>query len=191
MPTSSRTCQQEIPVIHRQCQSATSRTGHPCAPYPSAINPLAAIPVCSRAARRQDPPADKTHLQARPTSRHYQSMAIPANRTPRWHTARQQGVGEKRYRCYLFLPIYILYIGFFSLTPFPQPPIYAYIVLVYLWKNAETPVTPETHLHFLLPTLPVFPLLFPYHLVFQAFSDRICQFLYSMGIVPSPQNACR
>ena len=52
-------------------------------------------------------------------------------------------------------------------------------------------VTPETHLHFLLPMLPVFPLLFPYHLVFQAFSDRVCQFLYCLGSVPSPQNACR
>ena len=42
-------------------------------------------------------------------------------------------------------------------------------------------VTPETHLHFSLPMLPVFPLLFPYLLVFQAFSDQGWQLLFCLG----------
>ena len=57
-------------------------------------------------------------------------------------------------------------------------------------KRGNT-VTPETHFHFLLPMLPVFPLLFPYHPVFQAFSDRVRQLSYYLESAPFPQNACR
>ena len=140
---------------------------------------------------QSSPPAGKTRQQPSPASMHCQSVAIPASRTPDGHTARQQGGGRKALPMLLVSSdIHTIYRVLF-LDSIPSTSyICVYSVGISMEKRGNV-VTPETHLHFLLPMLPVFPLLFPYHLVFQAFSDRVCQFLYCLGSVPSPQNACR
>lgn len=100
---------------------------------------------------------------------------------PRWSYCSSAGGGRKALPMLLVSSdIYTIYrVLFFDSIP-STPYIRVYSVGISMEKRGNV-VTPETHIRISLPMLPVFPLLFPYHLVFQAFSDRGWQLLFCLG----------